>query len=316
MWYNRWSMEQTDIGVYALKTISRAIDRFCLKHRRFGIPRLMMYIVPISALIYIINQMDTTGLLLDLMAFHPGLILRGQIWRLATWVFLPLNDSLIFTALMLLFYYFIGNTLERAWGTSKFTVYYLMGTLLNIIYGFSLWFLYSAYAPADFLDSYWLGIVWLAPNYLNLSMFFAFAVLFPDQVIRVYFILPIKIKWLALANVLFFLYSIVSSIWAGYYAESLLPIIALLNFIFICGGDLLAYLRPIVAKASPRSMSFRKAARQASMEFNDIHGGRKCAVCGITNDDNPDVEFRYCSRCSGYHCFCDKHIGNHIHFQE
>ena len=300
-----------------MKAISRAIDRFCLKHRRFGIPRLMVYIVPISALVYIFNMMDTTGTLLTLLAFHPGLIIRGQIWRLVTWIFMPLNNNLLFTALMLFFYYSIGTTLERVWGTSKFTVFYIFGVILNVIYGFVTWLIMSAYPNmgSGILGLVWLSVFRLAPTYLNLSMFFAFAALFPDQVIRFYFIIPIKIKWVALIDAGFFAYSIISNIVLGNYAAAFLPVIALLNFVFVCGYDMLNNLKPAVARPSARAINFKRAARDANREFDGRQYHHKCAVCGKTDTDNPGLEFRYCSRCNGYHCFCAEHINNHIHFQ-
>ena len=292
-----------------MRTLSKAIERFCAKHRRFGVQRLMRYIVFISAAVYIISIMDRTGTFLYLIYFDASLIMRGQIWRLVTWVFMPLNPvtrlnmtDLFFTAIMLYFYYFIGNTLEREWGTPKFTIYYLFGVALNVVYGFLMW-----YIPASFL--------WLAPNFLNLSMFFAFAVLFPDHRVLLFFFVPIKIKWLAIINACYFVYSIISGTFNGQYAMAFLPLVALLNFIIVCGGDLLDYLRPYAKRSSPQTINFRKAARDARREYDDKQYRHKCAVCGKTDTDNPGLEFRYCSRCNGYHCFCIDHINNHVHFQ-
>ena len=300
-----------------MKAISRAIDRFCLKHSRFGIPRLMMYVVPLSALVFIFDMMDTTGMLLSLLAFHPGRIMSGEVWRLVTWIFLPLNDSLLFTALMLIFYYSIGTTLERVWGTPKFTIYYISGVLFNIIYGFAVWIILSA-GPGSgpiVVNYLWLGIFRLAPNFLNLSMFFAYAALFPDHVIRFYFILPIKIKWAALVNAGFFAFSIISNAILGRYATAFLPVIALFNFILICGYDMRRTLRPAVARPSHQAINFKRAAKNARREYDGKPFRHQCAVCGKTDADHPELEFRYCSRCNGYHCFCADHISNHIHFQ-
>jgi len=277
----------------------------------------MMYIVPISALVYIFDMMDTTGMLLTLLAFHPGLIMRGEIWRLVTWIFMPLNNNLFFTALMLFFYFSIGTTLERVWGTPKFTIYYISGVLFNIIYGFALWLILSGQPgiDTDILSILWFGVVRLAPNYLNLSMFFAFAALFPDQVIRFYFLIPIKIKWLALINAGFFAFSIITNVIAGAYVNAFLPVVALLNFFLICGYDMLRNLRPAVARPSPQAINFKKAARKANRENDGRHYRHKCAVCGKTDTSHPELEFRYCSKCNGYHCFCIEHINNHVHFQ-
>jgi len=286
------------IGVIALKAISRVIDRFCHKHRRFGIPRLMLYIVILSAIVFIIAGEG----LYTFLVFHPVLILNGQVWRLITWVFFPLSNNIFFVAIGLYVYFFIGSTLEREWGTAKFTLYYLIGVLLNILYGFLMWFILGRLAP-------------LSPTFLNLSMFLAFAVLFPDVTFRLFFVIPVKVKWLALLNSAFFLYSMITNLLAGYVLMALLPLVALFNFIIFCGDDLITLLRPLRARSSPQTINFKRAARKAKRDMDEKPYRHICAVCGRTDTDNPEMEFRYCSRCNGYHCFCSEHINNHIHFE-
>jgi len=258
----------------------------------------MLFIVLVSAGVFIIGG----GGLFNFLAFHPDFIFRGQIWRLITWIFLPLTSNFFFVAIALYFYYFVGSTLEREWGAAKFTIYYIFGVLLNIIYGFVMWF-----AVGEF--------VYIVPNYLNLSMFFAFATLFPDVTVRLFFILPIKVKWLALFNAAYFIYAIVTGILAGQVFSALLPVVALLNYFIICGDELLANLRPLKIRTSPQMVNFKKAAKQAKRDLADKPYRHKCAVCGKTDTEYPDLEFRYCSRCNGYHCFCIDHINNHIHFE-
>jgi len=257
----------------------------------------MLFIVLVSAAVFIIG-----GGLMNFLVFHPALVMRGEVWRLVTWIFIPLTDNIFFAAIALYFYYFIGSTLEREWGAGKFTIYYIFGILLNVIYGFFMW--------------YGLGVtVYMVPNYLNLSMFFAFATLFPEHSVRLFFVIPIKVKWLALFNAAYFLYAIVSGLIAGQIFAALLPVVALLNYILICGEDLLSYIRPIKLRTSPQVINFKKAARQVKRDLADKPYRHKCAVCGKTDTDYPGLEFRYCSRCNGYHCFCIEHINNHIHFE-
>ena len=285
-----------------LKFLNRAIARFCHKHRRFGIPRLMMFVVFISAVVFLIDMMDTTGLFLRLLDFNADRVMSGEIWRLITWIFLPVSGNFIFAALALYFYYFIGATLEREWETPKFTIYYILGIALNLILGFVSRYVFHIYAS-------------LTSNYINLSMFFAFAVLFPDFVVRLFFIIPIKVKWLALINAAFFAYSIVFGIIVGQIFLALLPLIALLNFFIICGEDLIGYIRPYKSRVSTRTIRFRTAVRREERNKNNQAFRHKCSVCGKTDVDYPDLQFRYCSRCNGYHCFCVDHINSHIHFQ-
>lgn len=293
-----------------MKAFLRAIDKFCLKHRRFGIPRLMLYVVIGYIAVFLISMLDTTNTFLGLIYFDPALVLRGQVWRLVTWVFFPSAggvlspSSLLFTALMLYFYYFIGSTLEREWGTPKFTIFYAFGILLNILYAFLVWGITGG-AQSPLLDS----------SFLNLSMFFAFAVLFPEQRVLLFFIIPVKIKWLALIDAAFFVLSILSNVLAGHYLTALLPVVAVLNFFLFCGEDLMRMLRPYQARNTKQAINFRKAARQMRTEDAARPYRHKCAVCGRTDADYPNLEFRYCSRCNGYHCFCSDHINNHVHFQ-
>jgi len=260
----------------------------------------MLVIVLISAAVFLLGS---GGLFdLNLLIFHPILIMRGQLWRLVTWLFLPLSGNIFFAAIALYFYYFIGNTLEREWGMAKFTIYYLFGVLLHLIYGFVVWFAFNGVAALD-------------PRYLNLSMLFAFAVLFPDFVIRLFLIIPIKIKWLAIFNGAYFVVMLVGGIVAGNMILAFLPLVALLNFFIICGYDLLSYIRPLKIRTSPQIVNFKKASKRAKRDLSEKPYRHKCAVCGNTDVDHPGLEFRYCSQCNGYHCFCIEHINNHIHFE-
>jgi len=259
----------------------------------------MLYIVIISAVVFVIGGNG----FINFLAFSPVLILRGELWRLVTWVFLPFSGGgIFFVAIALYLYYFIGSTLEREWGTTKFTVYYILGILMNVLYGFIMWFAVGVYVN-------------IVPYFLNLSMFFAFATLFPDFVLRLFFVIPVKVKWLALINCGFFAFSVVSGFLAGMFFSALLPLIALLNYFLVCGDDLLSSLQPLKMQASPQVINYKKAAKKARQELADQPYRHKCAVCGKTDVDHPDLEFRYCSRCSGYHCFCFEHINNHIHFE-
>ena len=284
-----------------MKAISRAIDRFCQKHRGFGIQRLMLYIVIISAGV-LVALMASGGEFFRFLFFDPHMILRGEIWRLITWIFIPVNSNPLWAAVALYFYYMIGSTLEREWGAGKFTIYYVFGILLNAIYGFVMYFAFRM--P-----------VALTPTFLNFSMLFAFATLFPDFTIRLFFIIPLKVKWLALFNAVFFAVSIIQGIWTGDFFQALLPVVAILNYILICGDELLSYIRPLKVRTSPQVVNFKKAAKQVKRDLAEKPYRHKCAVCGRTDAEYPNLEFRYCSRCNGYHCFCSDHINNHIHFE-
>ena len=284
-----------------MRALNRMIDKFCYKHPRFGISRLMLYITIGNALVFLFSMMDRTGLLLNSLYFDAGLILRGQVWRIVTFIFMPAyvgSSSIIWEALLLYFYYFIGSSLENAWGKGRFNIYYFSGVLLTAIYGFVMYFITGKGYAVDL-------------EYLNLAMFFAFATLYPDTRFMLFFFIPIKAKWMAIVDAVFFIISIV----INPFPINLLPLVAILNYFIFFWDELIhIFITPLKYKTSPKTINFKRAAKQARRENRKETYTRKCSVCGRTDADYPDLEFRYCSKCKGYHCFCIDHINNHVHF--
>ena len=269
------------------------IDNFCRKHPNFGIPNLMKYICIGNVAFWLIGAVNPV--LMSYLTFNPAAILRGQVWRLVTFAMYPPGNGLL-TFLVIYFYYLIGNTLERQWGTAQFTFYFLSGIVLTVLYGFLMYFILGA----NFI---------LNAQYVYLSMFFSFAVLFPDMQVLLFFIIPIKIKYLALVDALLF----VAGIFTTPFPANLLPVVAVLNFLLFCGNDLLASLPK---RPGAQTINFRKRSAEIRREQQANLYTHKCSVCGRTDRDHPELEFRYCSQCQGYHCFCQEHIYNHIHFTE
>ncbi len=282
-----------------MKSLMRRIDRFCITHPRFGIKNLMLYIVLGNAIVWLFGAMDRNNILVSLLCFSAeGIFTKFQIWRLVTFVLVPEQGG-FFLLLALYFYYWIGSTLENQWGAGKFTIYYLSGMVFNILYGTLLWLI----TGADFT---------ISTTYINLSMFFAFATLFPDTVVLLFFIIPIKMKWLAYFDAALFLYGVLSNP----FPINLLPIVAVLNYLLFCGGWLFDFLRPARVKQKKKTIDFKKAAQKYNKEQAKKPYTRKCEVCGKTDTQFPDLEFRFCSKCEGYHCFCIDHINSHVHFKE
>ena len=281
----------------------RSIDRFCAKHPRFGIPNLMLYIVIANAVVYLFSMIDRSGgFFLYNLYFIPSRIFAGEIWRLITFIFIPEGSNILFVALFLYFYYFIGNTLENTWGSGRFTVYYILGYLLTVVFGLVVWLFTGSSTVTMALDA----------HYLNLSMFFAFATLYPDTQVLLFFIIPIKIKWLALVDAAYFLYAFIAST----FPMNFLPVVAVLNYLIFCSSDLARVLSPLKYRFSGRRASFKSKARKVENFKASGAYVRQCSVCGRTEKDYPNLEFRYCSKCDGYHCFCIDHINDHVHFKE
>ena len=285
-----------------MKAFIRAVDRFCAKHPRFGIHNFMLYIIIGNAIVYLVSRMDSSGLFSAYLALYPAAILRGEVWRLVTFIFVPDAGNIIYLALFMYFYYFIGRTLEQVWGKGKFFIYYLFGMFLTVVCSFALHF-------AGF------ETLIIGARYINLSMFFAFATFFPEQRVLLFFFIPIKIKWLAVADAVFFIVEMV----VNGFPLLLFPIAAVINYFLFCAQDLLAYIPRSSAAQRATVIDFEKAKarreQQTQQQSYDPYE-RKCAVCGRTADEHPELEFRYCSQCAGYHCFCQDHINSHIHFTE
>lgn len=269
------------------------IEEFCRKHPNFGIPNLMRYIVIANVVFWIMGAINPV--LMNYMLFNPALILRGQIWRLISFVFIPPSTGVL-AFIAFYFYYWIGSTLEQQWGTGQFTIYFFTGVILTILYGFLIYFITGR-------------SVSLSSTYIFLSMFFSFAALFPDMQVLFMFIIPVKMKYLALVDAAFFLLSVFTTP----FPENLLPVVAVLNFLIFCGGELKNLLP---RRQSKSTINFKRESARIRREESQKLYTHKCAVCGRTDADYPNLEFRYCSRCVGYHCFCADHINNHIHFTE
>lgn len=281
------------------------LDRLCAKHPRFGIPNLMLYIAIGNVAIYLIDLFSVGGIsLTSMLSFNRAAILQGQVWRLVSFVFVSMSGDfglrgtgIFFVAVSAYFYWWIGSLLEREWGTTKFTVFYLGGVVLNILFGL----------VAGRADMY----------YVNLSMFFAFATLYGDMQVLLFFLLPIKVKWLAWIDAALFAWEVLTALLMGDWIGALLPVIAILNYFIFFWQDFRYLFAKIGRRGSPTVVNFKKAQRQARKKAKQTGGyTHKCAVCGITDADDPTMEFRYCSKCDGYYCYCANHINNHVHIHE
>lgn len=279
-----------------MKKLMDKIDRFCYTHPNFGIPRLMLYIVVGNIAVFLLSAMDTTGMLRSMLTFSPEMIFKhAQIWRIITFVFIPESSGLALI-LWLYLYYFIGNALEDRWGSAKFTIFYVTGMLMSGLYCTLMWILTGRDVQAT-------------SHYINLSMFFAFATLYPDLQLLFMFVIPIKIKWLALLDLVLF----GAGILGNPFPYNLLPVVALLNYVLFFGEWLLELFTPERKEQRKTKANFKNEQRRIHHEMKTKPYTRKCEVCGRTDADYPDLEFRFCSRCEGYHCYCLDHISNHVH---
>ena len=293
-----------------MKKLNAAVDRFARNHPRFGISNLMTVIVAGNVVVYLLSAFAGAAAV-SFLSFDWTAITSGELWRLVTFIFMPgytARGDILWLALFLYLYYMIGNALEREWGTAKFNLYYLSGVVLTVLVGVIMALVSGSNVRISGAD------------YVNMSMFFAFAVLFPDTRFLIFFILPVKVKWLAWVDAAFFALTVLSNLFHGAWLSALLTVVARLNFfVFFWTAitDEIAYRRGRAKhQTSHQTIQFKSAVRQKKQKEAQRGYRHKCSVCGRTDTDSPDLEFRYCSKCAGYHCYCQDHIFNHVHFTE
>lgn len=271
------------------------LDKMERRFGRYAIRNLTMYLLAGYAIGYLLSF--TMPQLLTYFTLEPALILKGQVWRLLSWVIIPPNDNIIFVIFMMLLYYSLGNTLESYWGAFRYNVYIFSGILFTVIGAFIVNGLIGGITGFGSLYSTY---------YINMSIFLACASIMPDYQLLLYGIIPIKMKWLAILDVVLLAVDAVQ----GGLIIRIVIIASLLNFIifFFCNRN----LRGHSAKQAVRRKKFQK---QISRPQNQYAGGAKhrCAVCGRTELDDPTLEFRYCSKCNGNYEYCQDHLFTHEH---
>ncbi len=293
-----------------MSQLRKRFERFCFKHRNKGIPNLMLYVALGSALVYVLGMIDQSYTLYEFLRFDRRLILQGQVWRLFSYVLTYGYGSIniVLVAIGLLCYYSLGRAMENLWGTFRFNLFYLTGVILQDIFCL----IFGGTATVD---------------YLNLSLFLAYATLYPNEHFLLFFIIPVKAWIFALVDLAIVAYDVTMMTLAGLFPYSLFPLVALLNYFLFFGKDIVNVI-PVSWRANTRRLFRKKPAKatgtipfptagsyQASTAQVKAPYTHRCTVCGRTDVSDPDLEFRYCSRCNGYHCYCQDHINNHTHIQ-
>ncbi len=293
-----------------MKNLRRNFERFCYSNRDKGIPNLMLYISLGTAVVYFMSMFANNYVLYQLLYFDRNAILHGQIWRLFTYVLTTMNSNPIFTIITLLCYYSLGRAMENQWGTLRFNLFYFSGVIMMDIYSL----IFNCRADV---------------GYLNLSLFLSYATMYPDASFLLFFIIPVKAWIFAIFDLATVLYGLI----AYRFPYNLFPVIALANYFLFFGKDVLNVVpiswqanarrlfrsggsnhrsKPKKAKVIPFPNAGSYEATTAAPQAPYTH---RCTVCGRTDVTNPELEFRYCSKCNGYYCYCEDHINNHTHIQ-
>ena len=290
-----------------MKNLRNRFERFCYNNQNKGIPNLMLYVVLGNALVLIMSMFNGGAVLYEALYFDKAKILQGQVWRLVTYVFTQSGNGML-ELLFLYFFYMLGRHVELSMGTFKFNLYYFTGIVIMDIFAMifsteATWMLY-------------LGMSY----YLHLSLILTFATTHPDAQFMIFFIIPIKAWVIALIDLLLVAAEVFNlSYPVMFFPHNLFPLVALGNYFLFVGRDI-GNLIPQSWKSKRRyKVPQQKPKQTGTIPLHKTPKApdfrHKCTVCGRTDVTNPELEFRYCSRCNGYFCYCEDHISNHTHIQ-
>ena len=266
------------------------LDKLERKFGEYYIPNLMLTVIGLSAVVYVITYIILGDVnFITKLWMSPDDVMKGEVWRLVTFVIIPpLSGSMIMVVLGLYFDYLAGVTLEREWGEFKFNIYFFFGMLSTITVSF------LTGVPAT-------------GSAVTLSIFLAFAKLYPNFTVLLFFIIPVKMKWLGYLSWAGILLKVVSSLINLSIGGAILALVPVLNYILFFGRSNFRNTKMRTGSVI-RMSEYKKSMKSAQKPYR-----HKCEVCGITDLDDKNMIFRYCSKCNGHYAYCEKHIHDHEH---
>lgn len=298
---------------------------FAKMERKFGkyaIQGLMRYVAAISLSGSIMGLINS-DIYFNYLSLDIYQILHGQVWRLVTFVLYPsvlgygsgIFSSVIWYGLMLYIFLWIGGILERAWGSFRFNAFYFSGIFLILLVSFVYYFVVVAAYGSEVAPSIGYSLATQVDlDNLNYSMFIMFAFLFPDTQFLLYFIIPVKAKWLGIIDLVVYGIQIVKciqtrTVWSFMVLFLILAVIVNLVVFYLIARN------PQGIGVAVRQKKRRVVYRNMAAEQKDVPRHR-CAVCGRTEKDSPQLEFRYCSKCEGNYEYCSDHLFTHEHVRQ
>lgn len=271
------------------------------KYGKYAIQNLPMIMIFLYVIGYVIELFQPS--LITLFQLEPYRILHGQIWRIVTWLFIPPSSLDLFTVLVLYCYFSLGRSLEHAWGSFRFNLYIFSGIFFTVIGAFVLYAIFYVIYGGPVTGFGFLFNTY----YINMSIFLAFAMTFPEEQLVLYFLIPIRCKWLGLVYGILILMDFIQGGWA----VRVTIIASLFNFIlfYLLSGKLTRFSPQQVR----RRKDFKRKVKNAQVKSITKH---KCAVCGRTEQDGDNLEFRFCSKCDGNYEYCQDHLFTHTHMKK
>jgi len=291
--------------------MNAAINKLERKYGKYAISNISLYLVLLYAAAYVIIALDES--LLNYISLNPYAIMRGQIWRIVTWIIIPPSLQISFFTLLLLYvFYMFGTNLERSIGAFRYNLYLLSGmffTFIGALITMAYLFIaipeltHSAVEHADRMALFASVAMSFSTFYVYMSIFLAVAVVMPDMTILLMFILPVKMKYIGII----YGFVICLEVLSGNIFTRIVIIASMLNFLIFFWLN-----RPNMMKISPQQI-LKRAVYKHEVNKTKVVAKHKCSTCGVTNEQAPEREFRYCSKCDGNYEYCDLHLYTHAH---
>lgn len=292
------------------------------KYGKYAIPNLTFYLIICYAIGYLLQLASlynpAMSNLMSYMTLDIYAILHGQIWRLFTWLLIPPGGFDLFTLVMLYCYFSIGTLLERTWGTFRYNVFMFMGIIFTIIGAVILYVFIWIFGQslgagilegAELLKTVSAGYSSMfSTYYISMSIFLAFAMTFPDSQMLFMFVIPIKAKVLGIFYVAIMAYTIFSA----FAANVFYGIVTATVILFSLFNVLVFFIVTRKSFRTPTQIKRQREFQKRAMRPKNITR-HKCAICGRTEESDPDETFRFCSKCDGNYEYCSKHIYTHTH---
>ena len=284
------------------------MDKLYKKFGKYAVYDLQKYLILAYSVGLVLSMLNVN--VDQFFGFSMDAILHGQIWRLVTWLFCADGGSLI-SLLFLYCAYSMARSFEQMVGTFRMNVFLVGGILLNLlgalfVYGLSLLLIGE-------------GISIRLTNYdMLFSIFMALALCMPEAQVYLYFLIPVKMKWMLAVYIGFSVFELYSYFSFG-NGDLLLGLLFMLKY----GSTILASLMNLFLffrlskirlnrKQKKTQTEFRR--QMASVPKSGAGSARhKCAICGRTENDDPNLSFRYCSKCTGNKEYCQDHLFTHTH---
>jgi hypothetical protein len=290
------------------------IEKLERKFGKYAVSNLMYYIIILYGVGWVL-QVFASGFYEAYLSLDPTMILRGQVWRLVTFLVYPPSTNVFYFLLGMYLYYSIGKTLEYQWGSFRFNLYFFTGVLLHILAAFICCYIFRAN----------LGVMF-GTYYLNMSLFFAYAATYPDATFLLFFIIPIKAKWLGIINGIYFGLTIIAGFFTKYLSMSMIlglaqagilahPAYSVMALVSLGNFLLFFFGMRNMRRYSPKAVYRRKRYAQSVQKGQRSVNTHKCAICGRTEKDGDHLEFRYCSKCNGNYEYCQDHLFSHEHIK-